>query len=131
MERLRTAQNSSPPKNPLPPRPTPPYGLPMADTPTRLPLKERLSKLISDYGPVAFVTWFVLFGLTLAGFVLAIKLGFKPEGAAGGAGTLGAAYVATQLTKPLRILATLALTPVIGKAVEKLRGKRKQPDAKP
>lgn len=70
---------------------------------------------MAAYGPYALVTWFVIFGVTLAGFGVAISLGFKPEGVAGNTGTWLAAYAATQVTKPIRIVMTLALTPLIAK----------------
>lgn len=84
----------------------------------------RLQELFKQYGPVALVTWFSIFGLTWAGFAAAISLGFEVDGAVGGAGTAGAAYIATQLVKPIRIIATLALTPVIATAWQRLRPRR-------
>jgi hypothetical protein len=84
-------------------------------------LLAKLQKLFQEYGGPALVVWFGLFGLTLVGFVVALSLGVRVEGVAGKAGVFGAAYVATQLTKPLRILATLALTPLVAQAWRKLR----------
>lgn len=78
-------------------------------------MKGKLEKLLADYGPVALVLWFAIFGLTWSGFALAIQRGFEVEGAAGTAGVWGAAYLATQVTKPVRIAATLLLTPVVGR----------------
>lgn len=80
---------------------------------------------METYGPVAVVVWLTLFGLTWAGFALAISQGVQvgladpevasPTGTT--AGVVGAAYVATQLTKPARALAALALTPVFARLV--------------
>jgi hypothetical protein len=78
-------------------------------------LKARYSALVDAYGRVAVGTWFGIFGLTLGGFSIAIEAGFRPEGATAGAGTLAMAYAATQLTKPVRIFATLALTPLVAR----------------
>jgi hypothetical protein len=72
---------------------------------------------------VAIVTYFVIFLLTLAGFYIAISLGFKTEGTASGLGVVGAAYVATKLTQPLRIAGTLLATPLVAAVWRKLRGK--------
>lgn len=83
--------------------------------------------MLAQYGRVAVGTYFALFVLVLSGFALAITLGFSVESAPGNLGVLGAAYVATQLTKPLRIGATLVLTPVVARALTKLRGP-KQPN---
>jgi multisubunit Na+/H+ antiporter MnhG subunit len=78
-------------------------------------LKVRLNRLIDQYGRVAVITYFTLFGLVLVGFAVAVHFGVKLEGTSGAAGTLGIAYAATKVTQPLRILATLVLTPVLGR----------------
>ncbi|MBN1605565.1 MAG: hypothetical protein JW940_02975 [Polyangiaceae bacterium] len=80
---------------------------------TRRPLKERLQTLIVQYGQLALVVYLAIFALVLLGFVLAIRMGIKVQGAGATAGTWAAAYVATKLTQPLRIMATLALTPLV------------------
>jgi hypothetical protein len=78
----------------------------------RPPLKERLRQALIEYGSLAIWVYFAIFVLVLVGFATAIRFGVKVEGIAGTAGTWGAAYVATKLTQPLRILATLAVTPL-------------------
>jgi hypothetical protein len=62
-----------------------------------------------------------LFAIVLVGFALAIQLGFETESTAGTLGTWGAAYVATQLTKPLRLAATVLITPVLGAFLRRFR----------
>lgn len=84
-------------------------------------MKDRLEALLARYGKVALVIYFGIFGLVLAGFAIAIRAGVQVESAAGEAGTLGAAWVATKLTQPLRILATLVLTPIVAKVIDKFR----------
>jgi hypothetical protein len=79
---------------------------------TRVSLKERLQTLMVEFGTLALVVYLAIFALVLIGFVLAIRIGVKVESAGATAGTWAAAYVATKLTQPLRILATLAVTPV-------------------
>jgi hypothetical protein len=68
----------------------------------------------------------VIFATTIAGFAFAIGSGFQVEGAAATAGTWGAAYLATKLTQPIRIGATLALTPLVARVV---RRKKREPAA--
>ena len=85
------------------------------------PLKDRLKALFDEYGTIAIATYFAIFFVVLGGFALALTFGVKIESAAGTAGTLGAAWVATKVTQPLRILGTLVLTPVIGKLVHRFR----------
>lgn len=77
-------------------------------------LKARLERLAAEYGSVAIAVYFSLFAVVLGGFAAAIALGVEVEGAAGKASVLGAAWVATKLTQPLRIGATLLLTPLVG-----------------
>jgi len=79
------------------------------------PLKARLKAVIDQYGRVAIITYFAIFGLALLGFAVAAHFGVQLKGTSGAAGTLGIAYAATKVTQPLRILATLALTPVLGR----------------
>lgn len=83
--------------------------------PTQPSLKTRIEKLLAEYGPVFMVIYFSIFGLVLAGFAIAIGMGMQVESASGKAGTLGAAWLATKVTQPLRIAASAALTPLIGK----------------
>ena len=85
---------------------------------------ERIKALFAEYGRVALATYFGLFVLVFAGFGLAIALGMHVASAAGQAGVLGAAYVATKLTQPLRIAATLALTPLVVRVSWKFRKPR-------
>lgn len=84
--------------------------------------KERLKKLLAEYGPLALYIYLAIFALVLVGFALAIQLGVKVESAAGKAGLWGTAWLATKVTQPFRILATLALTPLVAQLF-KLRKK--------
>ena len=78
-------------------------------------LKRRFDGLVQQYGRVALWVYFSIFGLVLGGFYLAINSGYRPDGTANVVGTLGAAWLATKLTQPIRLLATLGLTPVIAR----------------
>ncbi|QRK11823.1 hypothetical protein JQX13_18235 [Archangium violaceum] len=75
------------------------------------PLKERLKSLMADYGRLAIWVYFIIFFGSWAGFALAIHLGFQVEGAGGATGAIGGGYVAAKVTQPVRIFATLGLTP--------------------
>jgi hypothetical protein len=87
---------------------------------------EKLKALLAEYGRVAIWTYFAIFALVLPGFALAITNGFQVESAKGGAGVLGAAWLATKATQPLRIAATLALTPLIARFVKRFERKGEQ-----
>jgi hypothetical protein len=86
---------------------------------------ERLKALIAEWGVLFFFVWFGLFGVVLVGFALAIKSGLRVESTAGAWGTWGAAWVATQLTKPLRFGATLVITPALGALLKRFRRRGK------
>jgi hypothetical protein len=77
------------------------------------PLKERMSGLVEEYGRVALYTYLVLSLSAIAGFSVAIGFGVTPSTATGVLGVIGAGWVAAKATMPLRILATLGLTPLV------------------
>ena len=78
--------------------------------------------VIAAYGRLAMITYFTIFALVLASFYFAIVSGVQPESSTESMGTLGAAWLATKLTQPLRIGATLVLTPIIGLLLKRIRG---------
>ncbi len=79
------------------------------------PLKERLKSLMETYGRLAFIIYFTIFFGSIAAFTIAIKAGFEVESGSGKTGTVVIAYAATKAIQPFRILATLALTPLVAK----------------
>jgi hypothetical protein len=85
--------------------------------------RERLKTLVAEYGRLALATYFGLFIVVLSGFALAISWGVDVTSATGSVGVWGAAYIATKAVQPLRIAATLALTPLLAHALRKYRGK--------
>jgi hypothetical protein len=70
-----------------------------------------------DYGSLALWVYFIIFGVVLVAFLFAFKFGIHVKSPVASVGTWGAAYLATKLTQPLRILATLALTPIVMKVL--------------
>ena len=95
-----------------------------SDRPAPDLVKKTVQNLLAEYGTVAVVVYFTIFFATLAGFWLAIRLGWRPSSAAGSVGTWAAAYIATKLTQPIRIGATLLITPFVAKLYERIRGRR-------
>ncbi len=83
-----------------------------------------MSTLMVEYGQLALVVYLAIFALVLFGFVLAIQMGIKVQGAGATAGMWAAAYVATKLTQPLRIMATLALTPLVMRLLPRKKPRR-------
>jgi hypothetical protein len=86
-------------------------------------VKKTVQKLITEYGTVALIVYFAIFFAVLAGFWLAIRMGWRTSSTAGNVGTLAAAYIATKLTQPIRIAATLVVTPIVAKIYERVRGR--------
>ena len=83
----------------------------------------RFRDLILEYGIIALIVHYVIFAIVIVGFWLAIRTGWEPSSAVGTVGTWGAAYIAAKITQPLRIIATLALTPFIARAYERMTGR--------
>lgn len=83
-------------------------------------MKDRLEKLLAEYGKVALITYLALSVLAIAGFSVAIAIGAEPSTATGFFGVVAAGWLAAKATMPLRILATLAMTPLIAAVVRKL-----------
>ena len=88
------------------------------------PLKQRLRAHFAEYGRVAIYTYLAISLLTIAGFSIAIGVGVAPSSATGVFGVIGAGWVAAKATMPLRILATLALTPLIAALIARRRARR-------
>jgi hypothetical protein len=89
-------------------------------------MKARLQKVLAEYGKVALYTYLALSLLAITGFSIAIGLGVAPSSATGTFGVIVAGWAAAKATMPLRILATLALTPLIATLVRRIT-KRKTP----
>jgi len=89
-------------------------------------VKKTVQNLLAEYGTVAVVVYFTIFFLVLFGFWAAISFGWNPSSTAGSVGVWTAAYIATKLTQPLRIIATIAVTPLVAKLYEKARGTRNE-----
>jgi len=106
--------------SPVEPDVTPPVSdtpPPLGSTakPAKLPLMARFKNLILEYGPLALVVNYVIFGLVIVGFYAAIQLGFQAESTGEKAGSWAAAYAASQVVKPLRLAAVFMLTPLIAR----------------
>ena len=83
----------------------------------------RFRDLVLEYGLIALVVHYVIFAIVIVGFWAAIRNGWQPTSAAGSVGTWGAAYIAAKITQPLRIIATIAVTPFIARAYERITGR--------
>ena len=78
-------------------------------------MRTTLKQIAVEYGAVAVAVYLMIFALALVGFWAAIRLGWSARGAAANAGAWTAAYLATKVTQPLRIVATVAITPFVAR----------------
>src|SRR5687768_12867006 len=83
-------------------------------------VRDQFKQLIVEYGPVAVLTYFTIFGTVIGGAALAIKYGFKPESTAGEATVWGAAYLFARALLIPRLAATAALTPIVARGLARL-----------
>jgi hypothetical protein len=83
---------------------------------------EKIKALFEEYGTLAFVIYFTIFGLVLVGFFFSIVWASGTESTTGFGGSLFLAWASTKVTQLPRIGATLALTPIIGAALRKRKG---------
>jgi hypothetical protein len=88
-------------------------------------VRKTLNSVLAEYGVVALVLYLVIFTLVFAGVWFAIRAGWTPASTTGKAGTVAAAYIVTKLTLPLRMAATVFLTPLVARGYERLAGKRR------
>ena len=107
---------------------TQPADPPPDGKPAKLPLKQRLSALFSEYGRIAVIVYFSLSILAIIGFSIAFGVGWEPTSATGVLGVIFAGWVAAKATLPLRILITLALTPMVSLAIDRWRVRRGYPE---
>jgi len=84
-------------------------------------VRKTFKQILAEYGPIALVVYLLLFTMVLAAFWMAIRFGWRTESVAGNAGAFTAAYIATKLTQPLRIAATLLITPLVARVYERMR----------
>jgi hypothetical protein len=90
---------------------------------------QKLKDHFAEYGGIAIATYFVIFALTWTGFAVAIGQGVAVDGAATDGTTIGTAWLATKATQPLRILVTLAITPLVAAIWHRIRPPAPKPAA--
>ena len=93
--------------------------------------KAKLDAHLKEYGAIALVVYLTIWLTVWAGFAIAIAGGFSAVDGEGEAatdatawGVILAAYIPTKLSQPLRIGATLLITPVVAGIWHRIRGKK-------
>ena len=92
-------------------------------------MRKTLKHILAEYGAVALTVYLTIFALVFVGAYVAVAMGWRPESLSGKVGTWVIAYGIVKLTQPLRIGATLLLTPLVARVYERLRGPRTPRDA--
>jgi ABC-type siderophore export system fused ATPase/permease subunit len=80
---------------------------------------KRLKQLAVEYGAVFIVIYLTIFTVVWVGFWAAIKFGWSSDSTAANVGVWTAAYLATKLTQPLRIIASAAVTPPVARLYDR------------
>lgn len=88
-------------------------------------MRKPLKQLLTEYGRVALGVYVVIFLFVLVGSWTAVHLGWRSGSGTGDVGAVAAAYLFTKLTQPLRIAATLVLTPMVAGVQDRLAGRRR------
>lgn len=101
---------------------------PEALPPAKRTLKERLTAQFNEYGKIAIITYFTISILAIIGFSVAIGIGYEPSTATGVFGVIFAGWIAAKATLPIRLVITLAITPVVAMVVNRLWPKRPADD---
>ena len=101
----------------------------------------KLKAFFAEYGPLGIAVWFTIFFGTWGAFLVllnaGVDLGGWLSGGDGGGffgrflkagGVTALAYGATQVVKPIRIIATFAVTPPLHGLLQRIRGKQQDSD---
>lgn len=91
-------------------------------------IKERFAQVKREYGRIAVGTYLVIFVVVLGAFAVAIKMGYAVEGTTGTSGVLLGAWLATKVTQPIRIAATIGLTPFVARMLRKTPEVKSSPE---
>lgn len=86
----------------------------------------RLRELLAEYGVLALVVWYAVFGATIVSVAAVIELGVNwpwLDAKVGDAGTWVGAYVLAKLLTPLRFGVVAAVLPFAARLRRRLSGK--------
>lgn len=90
-------------------------------------MRKTFSNVLAEYGVIALVLYLLLFCIVLVGAYFAIRAGWAPKSVAGQTGTWVAAYIVTKLTSPFRLAGAIALSPIVARVIERMRGRPTSP----
>ena len=99
-------------------------------------MRKTFNNLLAEYGAVFVVVYFtIFFGVLFGAWAglrygwdprpLVVRIGLSPDGLVANAGPWVIAYGVAKVTQPVRIAATLVLTPIVAKLWERVSGRRR------
>ena len=105
-------------------------------------MRKTFNKLLAEYGAAAVVVYFtIFFGVFFGAWAglrygwdprpLVARVGLDPNGIVANAGAWVVAYGVAKVTQPVRIAATLVLTPILAKVWERVSGRRRATSTAP
>ena len=105
-------------------------------------MRKTFNKLLAEYGAAFVVVYFTIFFGVLLGTWAALRygwdprplvarIGLNPDGIVASAGPWVIAYGVAKVTQPVRIAATIVLTPLVAKLWERVSGRRPAPIVAP
>ena len=83
-------------------------------------MRKTLKQFAVEYGSLFVFVYLAIFTVVLVGFWAAIKFGWSTDSAAANVGAWTAAYLATKITQPVRIVASVAVTPMLGRFYDRI-----------
>lgn len=86
----------------------------------------RFRHLLLEYGAIALVVHYVIFAIVIVSFWAGIRMGWKPSDTLANVGAWTAAYIAAKITQPARIVVTIAITPFVAHAYERVTRRSRQ-----
>lgn len=88
-------------------------------------MRKKFTEVLTEYGVIAVILYFAMFFAVLFGAYFALKAGWTPKGFAAETGRWVVAYGIAKLSTPIRLAATVALSPLIARIWERMRGHRR------
>ena len=79
-----------------------------------------LRDIAAKYGIVALVVYLVIHATVFGTAYFAIRAGWTPNSVVGGLGAATMAYVVVKILQPLRIAATVVITPFVTRFLERI-----------
>lgn len=88
-------------------------------------MRKTFTAVLAEYGVIAVILYFAMFFAVFFGAYFALKAGWTPKGFAAESGRWVVAYGVAKLSTPIRLGATVALSPLVARGWDRLRGRKR------